>query len=125
MTESKYSKMFPPKVLVGNASPEIFTEIQKYLSSIKEISFEQQLNNFWIAAQKIHGTPSDFRCLGYCLPGLSYEQRKGMQLIEEIKIDCYVFGGLIQLVTNEFGELNWLYVKRIPKMYDDIERFLK
>jgi hypothetical protein len=116
--------MLPPKILLKDACPDIFIELTEYFSLSGNISYAQQLKQFWIASQKIRGNPLEFRCLGYCLPGISEDERKMMELIEEKEILVEIRNGHIKIITNEFGEFNWFYVTNVPQMYDQIRAYM-
>lgn len=119
------TKYFPPKVLLKEACPWLFDALKQHFEAHNQTGIVEQLPRVFIAAQRLHGTPEDFRFLAYPIPRLTYEQRKNMAF-EEVDSLIVELGKSesVRIDISGFGQIEWFYITGLPGAYSEIDEYL-
>lgn len=77
-----------------------------------------------VIRQRMRGTPEDFSFAALSAPRLSLEERRSMALRPSRRVPIPCDGGAIEILLDDFGEVNYLYVKRLPKVFSRLSGYL-
>ena len=126
MTESTFNP-YPDGsgVLLRDAFPEVLPEILGQIAEYNDIEgFKDELNSVRIFGQQLAGHPDNFSFMAYAIPRLSYEDFMSQEIRDEKRLDVKYDKGIVTIVINEFGRIDWFYVMNLPEMYEAINKFM-
>jgi hypothetical protein len=123
-TIEEHEMSSPSGVMLRDACPKILAKVVEYFDKSGIQYLARQLNEVLVVSQALNGTPDNFSFMAYPVPRLNFEQRQSMDLQETQTIDVHLADAYIRIDLDDFGKINWFYVKNLPEMYVALQRFM-
>ena len=108
---------FSEGVNLKDACPNEFAQLFNYFLDKSKPEIANQLNDLFIPRQVLTGVDDDFSFMAYPVPRLTQEQLKSAVFREEESLHLKIDSMLFEVVLDNFGKINWFYVKCCSEMY--------
>jgi hypothetical protein len=97
---------------------ELSDEVILALQEVAGIDIASQLNRVIVPVQKIGGVPEDFSIMSFPYPRLTSKELENAPLVDEQTYILSLEGVVFRVDTDSFGQINWIYVKGAPIIYE-------
>ena len=114
----------PLAMSLVEACPAITEMLNSHREELNVRGIALQLDAVWVASQVVAGTENDFSFMAYPIPRPTLAERRLMELVDEESIVISENNTSIRIDLDDFGRVNWFYVKNLPFAFQQITRSL-
>lgn len=102
---------------------ESFIENLKANALLINHEIARQLDSVFLPCQKLSGRSDNFSFMAFPIPLLTLVERQSMNLVDCLTIACNFNGGSVKIACEDFGEINWFYIKGMPEVFDELLQY--
>jgi len=111
-------------IRLKDACPDFVSAIRQHLERVGRDGVSRELDDVVVPAQALGGVDDDFSFMAYAVPRLTQNERKRMNLVESEEISIPLADSIIRIDLDDFGKINWFYVKNWPAIYGQLKQRL-
>lgn len=104
-------------VMFADVCSDVTSELKTALERMNRHDVASQLDRVKVLSQMLSGTPEHFRFAAEPIPRLTYEEAMATQMRDWENLRIPLRGGSITLALDDFGLVNFIYVKGLQDVY--------